>query len=280
MSLRSLRFAGAASVLVNVGRALAAPSGFPNSGNGLWYTQPGADWTSEFLPIGNGYLAAMVPGGIAQETTQLNIESLWAGGPFQDPNYVGSVPDPSERDTLAQEMQEIHRAIFANVKELEVTIGAYGSYAGSGWLISTLDVSGDVSNYGRWLDLDSALAKTQWDQGGDTFLRYVPDHALISKVLVTEQASSTTFCSNPIEACIEHTNTTASTMPTLTYAFSTVQETDLPVPTITCLDNSTLDLRGQVGSPGMAYELVGRVQASSGTQIACSAVGISNAIVS
>lgn len=29
--------------------------------------------------------AAMLPGGTSQESTQLNIESLWSGGPFQDP---------------------------------------------------------------------------------------------------------------------------------------------------------------------------------------------------
>ena len=28
---------------------------------------------------------AMLPGGTSQESTQLNIESLWSGGPFQDP---------------------------------------------------------------------------------------------------------------------------------------------------------------------------------------------------
>ena len=27
---------------------------------------------------------AMTPGGTSQEITQLNIESLWSGGPFQD----------------------------------------------------------------------------------------------------------------------------------------------------------------------------------------------------
>ena len=28
---------------------------------------------------------AMLPGGTSQELIQLNIESLWSGGPFQDP---------------------------------------------------------------------------------------------------------------------------------------------------------------------------------------------------
>lgn len=63
----------------------AAPPGFPGSGNGLWYTTPATIWSRQYLPIGNGYLAAMTPGGTTQEATQLNIESLWSGGPFADP---------------------------------------------------------------------------------------------------------------------------------------------------------------------------------------------------
>ena len=38
---------------------LSAPPGFPSSGNGLWYTSPGAIWAQELLPVGNGYLAGM-----------------------------------------------------------------------------------------------------------------------------------------------------------------------------------------------------------------------------
>lgn len=39
-----------------------------------------------------------------------------------------------------------------------------GSYAGAGYLLSTLNTSGNVTNYGRWLDLDEALARTSWTQ--------------------------------------------------------------------------------------------------------------------
>lgn len=35
----------------------SAPPGFPQSGNGLWYAQPGVVWFTDYLPIGNGYLA-------------------------------------------------------------------------------------------------------------------------------------------------------------------------------------------------------------------------------
>lgn len=36
----------------------------------------------------------MLPGGTRQEVTQLNIESLWSGGSFQDPVRV-TVCEPS-----------------------------------------------------------------------------------------------------------------------------------------------------------------------------------------
>ena len=71
----------------------ATPEGFPASGNGLWYTEPGEIWSRDYLPIGNGYLAAMTPGGATQEILQLNIESLWSGGPFADPVRMQSVVD-------------------------------------------------------------------------------------------------------------------------------------------------------------------------------------------
>ncbi|TFY76710.1 hypothetical protein EWM64_g7300, partial [Hericium alpestre] len=238
------------ALLVGAGTAQSAPPGFPSSGNGLWYRQPGKDWNTELLPIGNGYLAAMIPGGTHQEVTQLNLESLWTGGPFQDPAYNGSNWPASRRGKLAKEMQQIRNSIFAsltgtidNVEELAVPIGDYGSYAGAGYLLSTLDVSGRVSDYFRWLDLDNAVARTQWTQNGTSFLR-------------------TSFCSNPAQACIEHINA-SNTLPTLTYALSTTLEAGLPVPNVTCLDSSTLDIRGQVGAPGMVYELLARVQAPS-----------------
>ena len=45
----------------------------------LWYQQPAKDWMSQALPIGNGYLGAMIFGGIERERIQFNEESLWIG---------------------------------------------------------------------------------------------------------------------------------------------------------------------------------------------------------
>jgi alpha-L-fucosidase 2 len=47
-------FAALAFTSVAVG---VAPSGFPASGNGLWYSAPGVIWSRDYLPVGNGFLA-------------------------------------------------------------------------------------------------------------------------------------------------------------------------------------------------------------------------------
>ncbi|OBZ77369.1 putative alpha-fucosidase A [Grifola frondosa] len=239
---------------------VAAPSGFPSSGNGLWYTQPGDidSWSTQWLPIGNGFLAAMMPGGTSQETTQLNIESLWSGGPFQDPTYNGGNKQPYERSAMAQAMQTIRQTIFQspngtidNIEVLATDAGAYGSYVGSGYLLSTMNSSDTITYHGRYLDLDAAVHRTQWTQDNTTFVRE-------------------SFCSHPAQACIQHVNTTdASIIPDLTFAISSAIESGLPTPNITCFDNATLRFTGLASDPGMTYELLARVRTESNGTISC-----------
>jgi len=44
--------------------------------NILWYDKPAANW-NEALPIGNGYIAAMVFGTTQLERLQLNESTIW-----------------------------------------------------------------------------------------------------------------------------------------------------------------------------------------------------------
>ena len=43
----------------------------------LWYSSPASCW-DDAMPLGNGRLGAMVFGHPAQETIQLNEESIWS----------------------------------------------------------------------------------------------------------------------------------------------------------------------------------------------------------
>ncbi|KAI8968762.1 glycoside hydrolase family 95 protein [Trametes punicea] len=248
------RLGDAAAVAATVSAVLAAPPTFPLSGNGLWYTNPGRfeAWSNDWLPVGNGNLAATLLGDTAQEVTQLNIESLWSGGPFQDPTYNGGNKLPSDQATMAQDMRVIRAAIFEspngtidNIEQLTTDPGAYGSYVGAGYLLSSLNLSGPIAGFFRWLDLDSAIHSTEWTQGSTTFIRE-------------------TFCSHPIQACIQRINTTdSSILPALTYAYSVAAESGMPTPTVSCFDNSTLQIRGTASDPGMAFEILARVTALS-----------------
>src|SRR3954464_14215748 len=75
--------------------ALAAPAqertGQPLT---LWYRTPATKWESEALPVGNGWLGAMVFGGVGQERLQLNEHSLWSGHPedLDGPKTLEALP--------------------------------------------------------------------------------------------------------------------------------------------------------------------------------------------
>jgi alpha-L-fucosidase 2 len=49
----------------------------------LWYDAPAGRWL-EALPLGNGQMAAMVFGGITDETIQLNESTFWSGSPHDN----------------------------------------------------------------------------------------------------------------------------------------------------------------------------------------------------
>ena len=46
-----------------------------------------------------------------------------------------------------------------------------GSYVGAGYLLATLDLSGDFSDFVRWLDMDIAVQRTSWTQDNVSFFR-------------------------------------------------------------------------------------------------------------
>lgn len=67
---------------------------------------PDPAWERYALPLGNGFLGAMTYGGVAEERVQLNLDSLWSGGPGsegwrQDPVIEGAADQlPAIRQAL------------------------------------------------------------------------------------------------------------------------------------------------------------------------------------
>ncbi|KAL0064548.1 hypothetical protein AAF712_008493 [Marasmius tenuissimus] len=178
----------------------------------------------------------MTSGGSTVELTQLNIETLWSGGPFSDPAYNGGNKRPEEANATADALTKYQQAVFSSpdgetsdLSSLMTDAGAYGSYAGSGYLMTTLQSNETQSNYFRWLDLDEGIARATWKQTDTTFTRE-------------------TFCSYPAQACVQHIKTAGgnTTLPDVTYAFSSYQQRDLPAFNVTCVDSQTLQVRGRI----------------------------------
>lgn len=61
-----------------------------------WYTKAATNWESEALPLGNGYMGAMIFGGIEKDQILINEKTLWSGGPGANPNYDGGHKDTAE----------------------------------------------------------------------------------------------------------------------------------------------------------------------------------------
>lgn len=126
-----------------------------------------------------------------------------------------------------------------------------GSYYGAGNLQSNVNTSGKISGYARWLDLDTGIASATWKQDGTVFTRE-------------------SFCSNPTKACFQHLcGSTKAALPTSTFSFTGGLEPGFSGANVTCMDNSTLQVRGTAGTPGMLYELLFRAHASGG-KVSCS----------
>ena len=53
------------------------------------FKEPATDWASAALPLGNGFLGAMVFGGIGRDRILINEHSLWSGGPGANADYDG-----------------------------------------------------------------------------------------------------------------------------------------------------------------------------------------------
>lgn len=135
----------------------------------LWYKQPAERW-SEALPLGNSRLGAMVYGGIEREEIQLNEETFWAGGPHRNDNPAA----------LAH-LDSVRHLIFAGKnaeaqKLIDKTF--YSTSHGMPYLtLGSLVIKGtspeQVSDYYRDLNLETAIATTQYQADGVHYKREV-----------------------------------------------------------------------------------------------------------
>jgi alpha-L-fucosidase 2 len=171
----------------------------------IWFDSPGTEFTQS-LPLGNGRLGAMVFGGVSQERIVLNESSLWSGA-TQD----------ADKSDAASHLPEIRRLLIEGKNaEAEKLVYAhftckgkgsgwgsgkdvpYGSYQTLGNLKINFPGGDQVNGYRRQLDLESAIARVEYEQDGTKYLRETfvsaPDQVIVIR-LSADKPRSISFSS-------------------------------------------------------------------------------------
>ena len=134
--------------------------------NVLRFDRSASAWT-EAMPVGNGRIGAMVFGGTADEEIQLNEDTIWQGSPYQ--NY-----NSGARALLPQIRQLVFSGKYAEADRMGEEsflspVGSEMSYQTAGSLHIRYANHQNVTAYRRELDLDQALATTDYSvKGGFT----------------------------------------------------------------------------------------------------------------
>ena len=134
----------------------------------LWYDAPAGRWL-EALPLGNGQMAAMVFGGIADETIQLNESTFWSGSPHNN-----------NSETSLEYLEQARQLIYAGrEEEAEALINDKFIPGPHGMRFLTLGslrlhfegMPEQVDDYCRDLDLTRAVAGVDFTANGVRYTR-------------------------------------------------------------------------------------------------------------
>ncbi len=144
----------------------------------LWYRQPANKWL-EALPLGNGRLGAMLWGGPQRERVDLNIDTLWSGGPRT------ARPEDSAGVLAALRAAVLERRAYAEADALALGLQSSfnEAYQPLGYLIADFADSGEVQGYERSLDMRDGIASVRYEVGGCVYEREAlacgPDGAFV-----------------------------------------------------------------------------------------------------
>ncbi|MDC2888991.1 glycoside hydrolase family 95 protein [Psychrosphaera sp. G1-22] len=164
--------------------------------DGSWYDKPAKGWEREALPIGNGYMGAMIFGKVGTEVIQFNEKTLWDGGKgmwadYQGGNYQGRAKYLKEVQSLFKAGKDQQASKLAS-KKLVGNQRAYGAYQNFGSLIIKTGHD-QVTDYRRSLDFKKAEALVSYKDDNVIFTRThfasYPDRLLVHRFEASQNAS-------------------------------------------------------------------------------------------
>jgi alpha-L-fucosidase 2 len=159
----------------------------------LWYRRPARQWV-EALAIGSGRLGAMVFGGINNERLQLNEDTLWGGGPYDqnNPEALAALPE-ARRLVFEGKYREADRVV--NSKMIARPRGQMPYQTVGDLLLNFAEVN-SVADYRRDLNLDTAITRVHYTAGGVKFTREIfasPVDQVIVMRITTDKPGQVSF---------------------------------------------------------------------------------------
>ena len=175
--------------------------------NKICFREEAKDW-NEALPIGNGFLGAMVFGKIGTERLQINEDSVWTGSFMERVNPDARENYPKVRELLLNgeiEQAELlaERSMYATYPHMrhyqtlgDVWIDFYKQRGKTifkkdqGGLLSVQHESVEVQTYKRELDISRAVGKNQYESEKGKYEREFfasnPDHIIVYQMKSTD----------------------------------------------------------------------------------------------
>ena len=173
----------------------------------ICFREEAKDW-NEALPIGNGFLGAMVFGKIGTERLQINEDSVWTGSFMERVNPDARENYPKVRELLLNgeiEQAELlaERSMYATYPHMrhyqtlgDVWIDFYKQRGKTifkkdqGGLLSVQHESVEVQTYNRELDISRAVGKIQYESEKGKYEREFfasnPDHIIVYQMKSTD----------------------------------------------------------------------------------------------
>ena len=145
----------------------------------MWYSKDAKRW-EESLPLGNGWIGMMPNGNPKSESIVLNEISMWSGS-AEDPNNYNAYKSVKTIQQLLFEGKNDEADKYVNQNFVTAGKGSgygngakvpYGCYQNFGFLnILHNNITGDITNYERSLDLETAIAQTKFKAGTVNYKR-------------------------------------------------------------------------------------------------------------
>ena len=157
-----------------------------------WFRKPAEKWDLG-SPLGNGSLGIMAFGDINQERLNINLDTLYAGGPHSADNPAGPKALPKINDALlAGRTGEAEKLWQENIRGDKWFITPFSKL---GNLNLTFEPAEEVTNYRRELDIGQSEFRLNYEVGEVSWNRQMfvsfPDQVLVKRISTDKRGKVT-----------------------------------------------------------------------------------------